>query len=322
MTDPNPVAPRLLVPVDHIGELPLLLASGAGGFYGGIVPDSWARLFPEAISINRRNFPEAQFGSVAELSSAIARTVALGREFHLVLNLSAYPSRLLPLVTELVGEVAEAGLTGVILADPDLATTLHRSHPSLALTASTMAGVTSTGGVDFYRGCGVSSFVLPRYLTIGETVAIAEAYPDCRFESFLLMGKCPNLEESCRLFHCHPRRVWPCVQRYRPLPSEADPAPGIDGTGWEGFPRQEGCGLCSLGELLPVPNIRFKIVGRGAPTERKLSAIAAAVAVGEAGDLGEAVRRSLRCFAQTHGHPCGPASCYFPWDRPLWVREG
>jgi hypothetical protein len=144
-----------------------------------------------------------------------------------------------------------------------------------------------------------------------------------RFDAFILYGQCPNDEGQCTFSHDHPRRVWPCVQRYR-IESSADSEPARRAAaaqaGWGGLSRADACGLCALWDLARLGVEAVKIVGRGMATERKAWAVKTAkemlglieAGIGREKFLVAARERSRARFR----HGCSPHLCYFPEHIP------
>ena len=140
-----------------------------------------------------------------------------------------------------------------------------------------------------------------------------------RFDAFVLYGQCPNAEGHCTFSHDHPRRIWPCVRRYRIAPGddsdEARRAAAAQ-TGWGGLGRGEACGLCALWDYAAIGLDAVKVVGRGTPTEKKewaVATLAELIATIRGGVTREAFLAEARSRSRARfSHGCDPRLCYAP----------
>jgi collagenase-like PrtC family protease len=195
----------------------------------------------------------------------------------------------------------------------------RRRHPEVRFHLSTLGDAANHAAAAFWRRLGVERITLPRHLALAEIEAVVEASPGMRFDAFVLYGQCPNAEGHCTFSHDHPRRVWPCVQRWRVEPGDAsdEARRAADAqAGWGGLVRADACGLCALWDLAHIGVDAVKIVGRGAPTERKRWAVAAVrdlLALVESGIGREEFRADARARSNARlAHACNPRLCYFP----------
>lgn len=318
---------HVISPVDNLEEVEALLSAGADELYGGYVPNKWMERFGLLGSINQRTFSQAQIDSFEELQSIVACVHQAGKSFSLTLNAPFYSDRQLPLILELVDEAVAAGVDGIILADLGLLRRLRRRHERLELHASTLAHISNSGAVDFYRRQGIDRVVFPRHLTTDEMGQIAAACPDVRFDAFLLVGKCPNTEGLCTFHHSSPERIWPCEVPYaiRPLEQpapEALQAPEVlqaamarQGS-WSHSNRRHGCGLCAIPALVQAGLYGLKLVGRGAATAQKVLNISAAreflQLAKQEKDFTSYRRLAMAAHRRRFGAACEPNVCYYP----------
>jgi U32 family peptidase len=311
---------HLLAPVDRRGEAGALVAAGAGWLYGGALPREWARRYPDIVPLNQRTFGSAQFSSLEELAEAIGETRERGGRFALVLNAPFYLEEQLPLALELAGFAQRAGAEAAIVGDPGLISVLRGAVPSLAIHLSTMAMAANPAAVELFRGMGMTRLILPRHLALGEIAALARSSPGTDFEAFLLVGKCPNVEGACSFLHDSPAQAWPCEWPFAASFADGSPLPPDLAAGLAPLrqsERRDACGLCALPALLAAGVTGFKVVGRGAPTARKVALVEAAARGLEAATAAgpawmEECRRSYRSL---FGRGCGARSCYYP---ELW----
>ncbi len=311
---------RILCPVDSAAEAAELAALGADELYGGYLPPGWEERFGLAAAPpNRRSFAEAQIRGEEQLAAVVATAHAAGARFLLTVNAPVYAGAQHEAALELVAAGVALGVDAFIAADAGLVLAARERLPGARFHVSTLADVANHGAAAFWARLGAARITLPRHLSTAQLAAVVAASPGVRFDAFVLYGQCPNAEGHCTFPHDHPRRVWPCVQRWRVTPGDASPqaraAAAAQGA-WSGLVRADACGLCALRDLARIGLDAVKIVGRGAPTERKRWAVRtvrellAAVegGIGREDFLAEALRRSRERF--THG--CDPRLCYFP----------
>lgn len=318
---------HVISPVDNLEEVDALLCAGADELYGGYVSGKWMERFGLLGSINQRTFSQAQIDSFKELQGIVARVHGEGKSFSLTLNAPFYSDRQLPLILELVDEAVAAGVDGIILADLGLLRCLRRRHEHLELHASTLAHISNSGAVDFYRRQGIDRVVFPRHLTTTEMTQVGGVCPEVRFDAFLLVGKCPNTEGLCTFHHSSPDRIWPCEIPYAIRPLE-QPAPGSQPApealqaamarqgSWARSNRRHGCGLCAIPALAQAGLHGLKLVGRGAATAQKLLNISLArqflQLAAEEKDFENYRRLAMAAHRSRFGTVCEPNVCYYP----------
>jgi putative protease len=234
-------------------------------------------------------------------------------------NAPAYAGGQYPALFALAGEALDAGADALIAADVGFIIGARARWPGVRIHLSTLADAANRASVAFHRRLGVERVTLPRHLTLAATAALVAGSPGMRFDAFVLYGQCANDEGQCTFSHDHPRRVWPCVQRYAltPLPdSPAGRRAAAAQGGWGGLSRADACGLCALWDLERLGVAAAKIVGRGTSTARKAWAVrtirelGALITAGadRAAFLEAARERSRGRF----GHGCSPYLCYCP----------
>lgn len=285
---------KILAPVDRLDEVAALIETGADELYGGYVPREWDKSYRPVGSINKRTFSEAQFDSVEELQSGVALAHHMGSRFFLTLNNDFYSPRQMPGALEVAEMAEDIGVDALIVSDIGLILELRKIEIETELHLSVLAAVTNSGAAGFFKELGVKRIVLDRSVYPREAAAIIAAEPGVEFESFLMYGKCPNVEGYCSFFHHNdPEHNWPC-----------------------GANRGKACGLCEYREMDAAGLTAAKIAGRGRKTEDKLKAVRALAAVRDLSESG-ASDEVYKAGAQKAGREiagisCAPDACYFP----------
>ena len=150
---------------------------------------------------------------------------------------------------------------------------------------------------------------------------IRSMVPDIPCDAFLLVGKCPNTEGLCTFHHSSSDKIWPCEIPYQISPettpvSEAQQLAMNVQAGWSKSNRRHGCGLCAIPQLLQAGFDGLKLVGRGAPTKRKIVNIAATVEfVHQARnmlDFATYREQAIASHQRIFGVSCSENVCYYP----------
>lgn len=312
---------RIISPVDRAVEADALLEAGAHELYGGYVPAAWEERFGRLVSINQRTFAGAQLESFSDLCRVIEACRKSGGDFALTLNSPFYTDLQLPLLLDYVAEAVAAGVSSVILADLGLLQVLRESFPELLYHASTLAHLGNSAAIRFYQRQGIGRVILPRHLTLVEMARIRAAVPALPFDAFMLVGKCPNTEGLCSFHHSHPDKVWPCEIPYRMEPLAASASEQLTAAmarqaSWAQTDRRHGCGLCAIPHLLEAGFDGLKLVGRGAPLQRKLANIGATREfihlARQEQDFSRYRDEAMASHRRIFGVSCNENVCYYP----------
>ncbi len=312
---------KLISPIDRLGEAEPLLRAGADELYGGYVPADWQQRFGLLASINQRTFAGAQIDNFADLKQIVACCLEQGGEFALTLNSPFYSDAQQSLLIDYVGEAASAGVSSIILADLALLRTLRHHFPDLLYHASTLAHLSNSAAIAFYQQQGIGRIVLPRHLTVKEMGEIVIQVPDVACDAFLLVGKCPNTEGLCTFHHSSPDKVWPCEIPYQVSPLGENSSPALKKAiarqrSWAESDRRHGCGLCAIPGLINAGISGLKLVGRGAPTLRKVKNLQLVKRFlelsKETNQFADYQRQALAAHEEHFGIGCCENVCYYP----------
>lgn len=312
---------KIISPVDHADEADSLLAAGAHELYGGYVPEAWQRRFGLFASINQRTFAGAQIDSYLDLCTVVDACKSARGEFALTLNAPFYSDVQIPMLLDYVAESVRAGVSTVILADLGLLRELKSAFPNLLFHASTLAHLTNSSAIRFYQQQGIARVILPRHLTLKEMTDIRKQVPNVACDAFLLVGKCPNTEGLCSFHHSSSDKVWPCEIPYDMEPIESEASDALlqvmqAQNSWSQSDRRHGCGLCAIPHLLDAGFDGVKLVGRGAPTQRKIVNISATVEflalAQQSPDFETYQDAAIASHRRIFGLSCSENVCYYP----------
>ncbi len=198
-------AMKVLAPVSSPDEVEMLVESGAGELYCGLVPPDWIRAYSGAVWLNRRSPAGANLSSLDALALLVARAHAHGVPVFLTLNAPVYIEQQLTYLADLARQaVATCGIDGLIVSDTALLLTLADMGLGPRLHVSSVASALNTEAVRFYQDLGVGRVILPRGLGLDEVGRIsAEVAGAVPLEAFVLYDGCAFEEGLCHTLHHH-----------------------------------------------------------------------------------------------------------------------
>jgi len=313
---------KILSPIDRADEVGPLSDAGADEFYGGYVPDAWRKKYSMLGSANHRYFPSAQIKDERELKTIIKSAHALGKKFFLTLNAPYYLEGQYDDLVRDALRFSGVGVDAFIVSDLGLIVRLRDRVPDMPLHLSTLGTVTNSLSARFFHGLGILRVVFPRELTLQEIKGIVRKNPGVEFDSFVMVGKCPNIEGFCSFTHSNQNLIWPCEEPYKMAAIKSGAGTGRiirAQKGWSKVNRRRACGLCAVPDLRKAGVGALKVVGRGGPTGLKVKVVSAVRDVLELSRLGmegePLRRRAKKIYSETFGDSCNPYVCYFP---ELW----
>lgn len=310
---------EILSPADSVYEAEILIEAGATSLYCGVFP-SYFQQYPYFLSPNQRTFREAQMDE-KELFKVSEICKKNDIPLYITINQNYFLEEQIPLIIRLAQDAETIGVNGFIMGSIPLMLHLKDAGIKTPIIASTMAVVLNRYTAQFYKEMfNIRKITLPRSLTIEEIKRIIQNNPDIYFDTFILIGKCPNIEGFCGFLHTNPDKIWPCEQVYDVNPlyeiTENFKRAKIIQKQWQGFPRSHGCGLCAIPELINAGIRGLKIVGRGSPTsfkKKNVELLIKALEIFEvSNDLNEARKKVLNLYKDRFQHECSPFLCYFP----------
>lgn len=319
--------PKIIAPINSFEEIKILHDAGANEFYGGYIPPYWEKEYSLLCSPSGRTFKEAHIIEFSNLRKIIDYCKKNELVFSLTLNAPLYLPEQYPLLFRLIEEYLSAGGKNVIAADLGLILSLHEKKYPVILHLGTSAVVLNHFTAIFFKEMGIKRIVLERQLTIAEITKIVNCVPDVKFDVFILIGKCTNIEGLCTFLHDSPDRTWHCVENYAieiPKSTMTEKNWKVKGEGvnisniWNGIRRTDACGLCQIKKLIELKIHGFKIVGRGTNIKRKLRAIEYLKNII---CISSVIKNEKKFYQEAHGiyekffnHKCSPELCYFPFE--------
>lgn len=307
---------EIISPVDAPFEAEMLIEAGATALYGGMFP-SYFEKYPYFFSPNQRTFKEAQMDE-----KQFAKLVEIGKKFSiptfLTINQTYFLKEQIPLIIKMAKDAQDMGVDGFIMGSIPLILHIKNAQISLPINISTMAVVLNGITASFYKTLEIRKITLPRSLLIEEIKSIISKNEGLDFDTFILVGKCPNVEGLCGFLHTNPEKIWPCEQFYEVETCkniELEKASVVQ-KNWQRFPRSHGCGICAIPELIEAGISGLKIVGRGSAASFKkanVELVVKAIKVfAEEKNKNNARKILMELYRERFGHDCSSFVCYFP----------
>lgn len=167
-------------------------------FYMGLQIPEWTNKFGASEEFNRMSsFKQSANINISEVSEIVKESN--GKEIFVTLNSSAYSIDQVSFIDEIMAQLSESGITGVILGDVMLVDAAKRH--GLKAVASTMMGIYNTDIAKFCVESGFERLILPRDITLAEMSNIVTEVSDVEYECFLMRNGCRYSDSNCLGYH-------------------------------------------------------------------------------------------------------------------------
>ncbi len=187
---------KITAPLDRPREAVPLIEAGASELYCGVLDQRWRRA--GAFSNARHTF-YGNLRNFGELRRVAATARARGTDLFLCLN-DHYPEEMDALVREDIVRGLEAGVDGLILADPALICHARGLDSGCKIVLSSLAPCFNLQAVRFFCGLGVDRIVLPMGQLAQDEVRdlVRGSRPlGVEFEAFVTDTTCKNVGGFC-----------------------------------------------------------------------------------------------------------------------------
>ncbi len=325
---------KILSPLDSVDEVDALVDAGAGEFYCGLLDERWHESYP-VISLNRRPAGKGHFRSFADLGEAVKRAHDRGVSVYFTLNEHYYTDEQYTLLWYYIDGALAAGIDAFIVTDFGLIASLQERKYQVPLHCSTGTTVFNRRSLSFFKELGVSNITLPRHLSVEELRSLSAHASGVDLTVFILNSRCVNVDGFCTFQHgLAGREIAPMYRNACMLPFKVSgfkvqgsvqvqtlPAdsPQIERQKlWERVHVDDHpCGVCGLFDLYDMGIGSVKIVGRGNPTERKLTDVTFVSNLicemqQEARDRDRYLQRARKQYVAVYGRQCRRFMCYYP----------
>lgn len=297
---------EILSPIDTIKECKLLMKSGSKELFCGYIPQKWIKRYgtnkdlPACrdggpvvnISPNKRGWIKANITLKEELNEFSSEIKANGGKLFITLNAFYYTSDAYDLLDEILNDLCDSDIYGVIVTDVALIKYISKNYHNLYIALSCCNQACNVEAVDFFVGLGVDRITFPRHISVKDMIDIVKQRPDTDFEVFVLDGRCIYDDGNCKAMHnfgnfC--KEQW----EYNYYKDGGKTSLSYDEmknsysaeeyfkhwtkclSAWDvstkGGWQSVSCGACFVPEFVKYKNIKaMKIAGRGMNTSTKL----------------------------------------------------
>jgi len=316
---------KLTAPLRGVEEVVPLIEAGADELFCGVLEqDKRPGYFP-----NARNYAASNLSSFSELEQTVAGARQSGVPVLFCANVAQGGVQTEWLKTDIL-RACEAGVAGVIIADPALLSWAARQAQGRTIIASTITATLNSKALDFLARAGAGRVILERLLTLSEIEALAAHARAIGLDLEVIVNDqgCLHVNGLCHYHNWLPAkldregkpasRVMPCRTS---LPIKV-------WTKTRGSYRQTGlqqdhalaalsshiCAACSLFRLRAAGVAYAKVVHRHFPLAQKVqtvSLIKEYLTLLEKGLVGpgEHISAGRRLFQRHHGRDCLRECC-------------
>lgn len=219
----------------------------------------------------------------------------------------------------------ECGNKNFIVADINLLLAIRKYiQGDYQLTLSTCMPVYNQKAIDFFKGIGISRFVLPRHMRLDEIEKVVSQNAECDFEVLVKNARCINEDGNCSYEHglanFYGGMEGGCCQLKYDVDYVKDfpEDPVIKEIIRKRFEQVRGnfifaCGACNLRYFHQIGVKSLKIVGREFSTQRKEKDV---LFLTECLKYIEEPEREYICLVKNkymdiYGKACSQSQCYY-----------
>ena len=306
----------IVSPINTVDELYQLYDAGAREFYFGYLSKQWLDEYG-AYTGNRRENTKANFTDLNKVKELILKIKELGVKFAITFN-DRYTFNQYEMLKKMLYEVIEAGANRIIVADVGLIIQINKWRLPLELQISTGGGVLNHQTLQFYKELGIKRVIFPRQLTISEINQIVRTDSSMEYEIFAMYGRDPYIDAFCR-FHHGMDRIIPelgacgCIRLNNTDIKDKQSNNGFKPYICLNTLYVDGCCACAI-KFFDTSVKYYKIVGRGANTERKVQAVTFMKRVLDNlnnGNTNDFISHNKELFCEIYGEPCTIENCYY-----------
>ena len=260
---------RLLITVSGTEDIDTYLGvTQDAEFYAGFELSEWRERYGGFADLNRMSAFRggANFDGFDKTAALVSK--ACGHELYITLNAGSYSKDQIRYLEDVIRELAQTGVSGIILGIPELAEIVRVC--GMKACASTMLGIYNEDIAAFCAGMGFQRLILPRELTLSEIREIREAVPQVEYECFMMRNGCRYSDSFCLGRHSD-RHGAICTMldrsetSYHGLPEQSFKDHDrfvLNHLAFSSVFHKRACGACAVYDLMQAGIDAGKIVGR------------------------------------------------------------
>ena len=301
---------KILSPIDSIKEIRPLIEAGADGFYCSFRFNGSNLGTPRNKNILSYNLSDKnEFRSIVRIAKAEKK------EVFFVLNYPLLSLDFISKIDNLIQEIIDIKAAGIIISNLDLLNFLKKYH--IHKVASSLLEVKNEAAVNFLvKKFGINGIILDRQIEINDLRTITHKFPNTKFEAFIFAEGCRSLISACNyrlVFKEHLCKFPYTVINNGTADMTDDALKTIAGRLAE---PEIVCGACAMFFFKKYGLHYLKIVGRGKPTELKISYVKfirkAKTILDTSLTKNDFFIEMEKQFVQFFGKKCEKRYCYYP----------
>ncbi len=286
---------KIFAPINNVKETEALIKAGADELYCGVVPKEWDEKYSRMFSINRRHHYANQLKDFESLSKIIKLAHQNDVQVYVTMNNLFYIEEQKKMILDFLKKIQEYQVDGVIISSiPVIELCIQNTSIPVSVSGETLP--INNQSVALLKDMGVKRITFPRDITLNEISEIMKQHPELEYEPFILRERCGFCGGNCFASHGIKNRNF-CGENWSidiipqnddittfndymnfketimgyDIWRKKDYIPSIDNKILD--TRLSECGLCALKKMQELGVESLKIVGRGIPTEHKVSHI-------------------------------------------------
>lgn len=286
---------KIFAPINNVDETEALIKAGADELYCGVVPKEWDEKYSRMFSINRRHHYANQLKDFESLNKIIELAHKNDVQVYVTMNNLFYIEEQKDMILDFLKKIEGYKADGVIISSiPVIELCIKNTSIPVSVSGETLP--INNQSVSLLKEMGVKRITFPRDITLNEISEIINKHPELEYEPFILRERCGFCGGNCFASHGIKKRNF-CgenwnieiisqnddITDYRDYVNfkqtimgyeiwrKKDYIPSIENKILD--TRLSECGLCALKKMKELGVDSLKIVGRGIPTEHKISHI-------------------------------------------------
>ncbi len=330
---------RINTPINHPDEAKPMIQNGAHEFYCGYVPPEWSSRFTGMAQMNKRDIGPANISKKRLFTQIVETAHQYSKPVYLTLNAqTCNPEQMEVLRKHVANCISRFHIDGFIVADPAVALAILEMDSNIRVHLSSIASTHNLEAIKFFADTGIKRIILPRHISVEEAVRWRKECPShIELEVFILNDGCIYEEGFCSTLHgigpiCFTEWDYNCKdiagkkkinsrERAQILQNTKDYRSWTEAHLFSSVEISDThvplgpCGLCALPAFFGCGMDAIKIVGREAPSMKKLRSLQIVNAIVKDLENGKSDRYCKERAIKLRGAPalCETTyRCYYP----------
>lgn len=315
---------KITAPIDKVEEVEPLIEAGADELYCGVYRSVWFSTLAEP---NIKPASKASLKSFEDLKKITQKANKCGVPVYLTLNSFYHSEPARDLIRKDLAQAIDAGVNGFVVADIPMLKEMRERCQGKTIILSTMGNCFNTETALFFKDLGINRIVFPRDLSLSELGSLCADLKrenlNIPLEFFVQRLMCRNVNGFCKAHGFKKNRESAPEEAACILPYQAEFTSRADNSAetiepfFIGERGRNICAACGIFYFAQFGIEYLKIIGRGAPTKRKIEDVVFISAFRDI--LGKQpvsfddfFKEGQEIYNRTYGRRCRTAECHFP----------